>query len=39
MSGHMKAHHINDCKVIVIVRGKERVTYIPKNKKSGRIFR
>lgn len=32
MSGHTKAHHTNDCKVIVIVRGKERVAYIPENK-------
>jgi len=32
MSGHMKAHPTNNCKVIIIVHGKEKVSYIPENK-------
>ena len=32
MLGRMKTRHTNDCKVIVITHGMEKVSYIPENK-------
>jgi len=27
----MKAHHTNDCKIIIVTRGIEKISYIPEN--------